>query len=100
MIRPQLQWTAPAPLWAELADSSEDSARTRFRQPTILGFASDDFMDDFMGILSSRPCQLGKWQAVGETWREPASLPPPIKALPGCADSILASMVGGRATAP
>lgn len=75
MIHPQAQWTAPAPLWPDLADTAITPDPTEFRQPTILRFATDDFMDEFLKVLGNAPQRMGEWKAVWETWRQPAPIP-------------------------
>jgi hypothetical protein len=62
-----------------LADASSTPDRTTFRRPTLLRFASDDFMDEFMNVLDNEPERLGDWQAVWETWRQPAPISPPAE---------------------
>ena len=77
------QWTAPSPLWAAAADDTDDPARTAFRQPAILRFATDSFMDDFMAMLGSDPTQLVEYLAQPETWRGPQKTPLPSARLTG-----------------
>ena len=78
-----VQWTAPSPLWAAAADDRDDPARTAFRQPAILRFASDSFMDDFMATLESDPGKLVEYLAQPETWRGPQQSPTPSARLAG-----------------
>jgi hypothetical protein len=58
-----LTWAAPRPLWR----GAVPPART----PTILRFASDEFMDQLLGMLATDPSQLGSHVARYETWRTP-----------------------------
>lgn len=71
------QWTAPSPVWAAAANDTDDPARTVFRQPAILRFATDTFMDDLMAVLESDPSKLVDYLAQPETWRGPQKTPPP-----------------------
>jgi hypothetical protein len=75
MIEHLVQWTAPSPLWAAVANASEATVRRTFRQPSILRFASDAFMDQFIAVLEKDPAHLGGLVARPETWRGPT--PPP-----------------------
>jgi hypothetical protein len=84
-IRPPVQWTAPAPLWPALINSTEVAKRVQFHQPAILRFASDDFMDEFLQVVTHAPARLSEWQAVTETWRKPAPIPAPVEPLPSFA---------------
>lgn len=56
-----LTWASPRPLWR--------GAGTPGRAPTILRFASDDFMDQLLAILAVDPGQLSSHVARYETWR-------------------------------
>lgn len=78
-----VQWTAPSPLWAAAADDRDDPARTVFRQPAILRFATDSFMDDFMAMLTSEPEKLVEYLAQPETWRGPQKTPVPTARVTG-----------------
>ena len=78
-----VQWTAPSPLWAAAADDRDDPARTAFRQPAILRFATDSFMDDFMAMLDNDPTRLVEYLAQPETWRGPQKSPTPQARLNG-----------------
>jgi hypothetical protein len=69
------QWTAPSPLWAAAVNDIGDPARSVFRQPAILRFASDSFMDDFMALMANDPTRLAEYLAQPETWREPQKTP-------------------------
>ncbi len=78
-----VQWTAPSPLWAAAADDTDDPARTAFRQPAILRFATDSFMDEFMATLETDPGKLVEYLAQPETWRGPQKSPAPSLRLAG-----------------
>ena len=54
-------WAAPRPLWS--------AAGERGLAPSILRFASDDFMDRLMAMLANDPGRLGHYIARPETWR-------------------------------
>ncbi len=56
-----LTWASPRPLWR--------GAGTPGRAPTILRFASDDFMDQLLAILAVDPGRLAEHVARYETWR-------------------------------
>lgn len=63
-----VQWTAPSPLWNELIANGGAPAAV-FGVPSILRFATDDFMQDYLNVLSTDPRKLGEFRAVPETWR-------------------------------
>jgi hypothetical protein len=54
-------WAAPRPLWS--AGSEQQ------RAPSILRFASDEFMDQLLGMLASDPDSMTRHVAKYETWR-------------------------------
>jgi len=58
-----LTWASPRPLWR--------AAATPGRAPTILRFASDEFMDQLLGVLATDPARLAEHVARYETWRTP-----------------------------
>jgi len=58
-----LTWAAPRPMWRGGASPG--------RAPTILRFASDDFMDQLLAVLESDPHALPGYVARPETWRTP-----------------------------
>lgn len=72
-----IEWLAPAPLW-DLA--LEDAGNRRFREPVVLRFASDAFLDELTADLAPAPAQNGG-AAAGlaarvarpETWERPAT---------------------------
>jgi hypothetical protein len=63
-----VQWTAPSPLWSELITNGAGHP-VGFDAPSILRFATDDFMQDYLNVLSTDPRKLGEFRAVPETWR-------------------------------
>jgi hypothetical protein len=74
MIDPEVQWTTAAPFWDSVADLDATTRRS-FRQPAILRFASDDFMNEFAAVLNNNPPQLKDFRAQPETWRGPLTSP-------------------------
>ena len=98
MIDPEVQWTTAAPLWDSVVDLDADT-RQSFRQPAILRFASDDFMNEFISLLNSNPPQLKSFRAQPETWRGPLTSPQieSIEKLPRLAQKLQRSRTGDRA---
>ena len=72
MAKDQIQWASPPPLWPHATSASADVRRRVVRQPTILRFASDDFMDDVVNLLEEDPARLVEKIATPETWRGPS----------------------------
>jgi hypothetical protein len=58
-----LTWAAPRPMWRGGASPG--------RAPTILRFATDEFMDQLLGLLDTDPGALADHVARPETWRTP-----------------------------
>lgn len=82
----QVQWTAPSPLWPQAARATDVNLRRNvLRQPVILRFAADTFMDDLLRLLETNPALLKEVVAKPETWRGPSSGLPPMKAVPAFA---------------
>jgi len=84
MAKEQIQWASPPPLWP-LATSAADAGtrRTALRQPAILRFATDTFMNDFADVLEQDPARLVEYvAAAGETWRGPGKAPAPLPQVP------------------
>jgi hypothetical protein len=46
-----------------------------FRQPAILRFTHDTFMEDFLQVAATAPERLSYWRVQRETWRIPAPTP-------------------------
>ncbi len=63
-------WHTAAPLWSV---ALQDETRKRFRQPSILRFKTDAFMEELQGVLADRPNQLQNFVARPENWREEAA---------------------------
>jgi hypothetical protein len=73
-----IEWTSPAALWDEFNGSTTAEQRRIFRTPAILRFASDSFMQDFLGLMEAQPQRLGELLAAPEKWSSPlASVTPP-----------------------
>ena len=53
-----------------------------FRAPSILRFATDAFMPEYMAVLQNQPGRLGEWLARPEKWQQPSAQPAPIEQLP------------------
>ena len=64
----RIQWQTASPLWSE---ALKDSNNTRFRQPAVLRFASDTFMEDLQATLDDKPAELKNYVLRPETWRAP-----------------------------
>lgn len=82
MMQPQVQWVSPTPLWKSFADSNDSATRAQMRQPQILRFATDSFMDEFTGMLNNQPERLDEWIAQPETWRCRSAERLPVEKLP------------------
>src|SRR5919112_5762170 len=81
-MRDQYQWTAPSPLWAEAADPRHPELRAALQRPSLLRFATDTFMEEFLGMMEADPSRLGGYLAKPETWRSPASAPEAPEEMP------------------
>ena len=77
-----MQWTAPSPLWAALSNSTDAAVRKRLRQPTLLRFATDDYMQEFVTMLDTDSTRMGQYVAQPETWRGPSPEPELPEKLP------------------
>ena len=86
MTQEVIQWTSPSPLWPQAIRRDDLIARQKLlRQPAILRFASDEFMDQFLGLLENDPAQLRGLVAKPETWRGAYKEPEPVKEAPAFA---------------
>jgi hypothetical protein len=72
-----VEWTMAAPLWPLIGDAQNADDRLRFRTPTILRFATDSFMEEFLNLLNTEPQRLNEYVAAPETWNSPPSEPTP-----------------------
>lgn len=70
-----IKWLSPSPIWDKFGDLSSIESRKLFARPTILRFNKDDFMDEFLSVMSYYPDRLIEWKARPETWREPMPTP-------------------------
>jgi hypothetical protein len=65
----RITWTAAEPLWPEAAAAERPEQRELIHKPSILRFATDQFMQEFMNILATDPRRLGEFRLLKETWR-------------------------------
>ena len=73
-----IEWTSPASLWDELNGPTTADQRRIFRTPALLRFASDSFMQDFLGLMQLQPQRLSELLAAPEKWSNPlADVTPP-----------------------
>jgi len=83
-----VQWRLPALAWGQ-APPVRDVFDAK--QPLLLRFTTDTFMEDFMTVVTQSPQRLWEWRLRRETWRKPAPVPPlhrPAATLPAAeADS-------------
>ena len=78
-----VQWTAPSPLWeTALAENTAAKRRAELSRPSILRFATDSFMDDFLKVAENDPKKLNQYLALPETWRGISPLPEALTAVP------------------
>ncbi|HXI25017.1 MAG TPA: hypothetical protein VNG71_14230, partial [Pyrinomonadaceae bacterium] len=83
MAKDQIQWASPPPLWPHAMSAVDANVRrTTLRQPAILRFATDNFMNDFSDMLDQDPARLVNYVAIPETWRGPAAAPEPLPNVP------------------
>src|SRR5689334_15305029 len=81
MMEHKIQWTAPSPLWREATLVESPDAQRKMREPAILRFSADSFMEDFLKIVESDPDQLRNLVAIKETWRGPVQAKGPAALL-------------------
>jgi len=85
-MRETIQWTAQSPLWeTAIGQTSAVSRREELNRPSILRFATDTFMDDFLQMLAADPKRLGQYLAFPETWRGVSPPPELLKIAPAFA---------------
>ena len=70
-----VKWLAPSPLWRHNMETAGEFEGETISQPSILRFASDSFMDEFLALMNYYPNQLKQWVARAETWRQPSPAP-------------------------
>src|SRR5262249_59165719 len=78
----RVEWTAPSPTWPSLTGAADAALRRTFTRPSLLRFASDSFMDDFLATLDVDPMRLAEDVAQPETWRGPAAAVAPTPPAP------------------
>ncbi len=85
-MRETIQWTAPSPLWeTAINQTTAGLRREELSRPSILRFATDTFMDDFLQMLASDPKRLEQYIAFPETWRGVSPPPKTLKPAPAFA---------------
>lgn len=79
LLTTHVQWVTASPFWTGAAAAADANERAAFRQPALLRFATDSFMQDFIAMLASNPAQITQLRARHETWRKPGAVhePPP-----------------------
>ena len=83
LMKHTIQWMAPSPLWAEAAAATAGgTVRRALRQPAVLRFSTDTFMEEFAATLEHDPRRLADFLARPETWREPTPEPDPLERVP------------------
>jgi hypothetical protein len=70
-----VEWTSPAALWDGFNGATTADQRRIFRTPALLRFASDSFMQDFLGLMQVEPQRLSELLAVPEKWTNPLPTP-------------------------
>lgn len=69
MLTTRSQWLTASPLWDDFLSRPD---AMEFRQPALLRFNNDHFMDDLQGTLAKAPSSIRGQIAQPETWRAPA----------------------------
>ena len=67
-----VQWQAPSPVWS--AALKDQTSKQRFRQPTLLRFDNDNFMDELTAGLEkfgNDETAVSRYVAQYEDWRHP-----------------------------
>lgn len=67
-MREVVEWRNASPLWPLALHDTQPG--TRLRQPSLLRFASDEFMDELTELLATAPDQLADKLLRNETWRD------------------------------
>lgn len=81
-----VQWTTPSPLWeTAISRSTAQLRRAELSRPTILRFATDSFMEDFLKMTENDPKRLDQYIAQPETWRGISPMPEPLNPAPAFA---------------
>lgn len=69
--RHDLEWVTAPPLWERA--QADAGARTRFREPALLRFHSDAFMDELIAAMGRGDDGVAGRVARPETWEQPAA---------------------------
>ena len=69
-----VQWVSPSPLWSKTLSAGLDTATLgeQMRQPVLLRFTQDKFMDELAQILAQQPSALDANLATPTTYRLPS----------------------------
>lgn len=69
-----VQWVSPSPLWSKTLNAGLDPLKLgeQMRQPVLLRFTQDNFMDELAQILGRQPSEIDANLAVSATYRLPA----------------------------
>lgn len=70
-----VEWTSPAALWDGFNGATNAGQRRIFRTPALLRFASDSFMQDFLGLMQVEPQRIAEYLALPEKWTNPLPTP-------------------------
>ncbi|HMR64197.1 MAG TPA: hypothetical protein PKE64_09325 [Anaerolineae bacterium] len=97
LTEPTPQWLTAAPLWEPYAAIEQ---RHRVRQPALLRFTADTFMDDFITVVTTSPARLGEWSVTPETWRRPAPVPSLPNQTNGLGQPSAAAVLSGATADP
>ena len=71
LIRHELKWLAPAPLWKKGSPAHTATWNGSPGQPAILRFDNDLFMEEMLSLLAYNPEGLLERIAKPETWEKP-----------------------------
>src|SRR5215203_472176 len=84
-----VQWTTPSPLWdTAISQATAEQRRAELSRPTILRFATDTFMDDFLKMTENDPKRLNQYIALPETWRGISPMPEALNPAPAFAKNL------------
>ena len=69
-----VQWVSPSPLWSKTLNAGLDPVKLgeQMRQPVLLRFTQDKFMDELAQVLAQQPTALDAKLATPATYRLPA----------------------------
>ena len=83
--RHDIRWMSPQPMWQAGAAPERNGAPMR---PSLLRFATDEFMDELIAAAGTRPQSLPAWLAQPETWLDPMPAPPAAGLNPAAPQSV------------